>query len=255
MSVQAIPAFQDNYLWLLSRAGLAAAVDPGDADPILDALREQELRLGAILITHHHADHIGGVQRLRQTFPDAKVYGPDDARVPATVRVREGDTVRIPALRREFRVLEVPGHTRSHIAYWGEGDLFCGDTLFVSGCGRLFEGTSRQMQNSLSKLRALPAETCAYCAHEYTLDNMEFASWVEPDNGDLQKARTEAQERRRRGVPTVPSTIGQELRCNPFLRYDHPDVIEAARRRAGRTDLQPHEVFGEIRHWKDAEFD
>ena len=246
-----IPAFRDNYLWLLPRGGRAAAVDPGDAAPVLAALAADGLRLTAILLSHHHADHIGGVARLRAEFPGIPVFGPEDERVPATARVREGDAVRLEDLGREFRVLEVPGHTRSHIAYAGGGDLFCGDTLFAGGCGRLFEGTPAQMRASLAKLRLLPDATRVYCAHEYTQANLAFAQAVEPDNAELAAYRDEVRRRRGRDEPTVPAELGREKRCNPFLRWDRPGVVRAAERRAGRSGLAPDEVFGEIRSWKD----
>lgn len=246
-----IPAFRDNYLWLLPRGGRAAAVDPGDAAPVLAALAADGLRLTAILLTHHHADHIGGVARLRAEFPGIPVFGPEDERVPATARVREGDAVRLEDLGREFRVLEVPGHTRSHIAYAGGGDLFCGDTLFAGGCGRLFEGTPAQMRASLAKLRLLPDATRVYCAHEYTQANLAFAQAVEPDNAELAAYRDEVRRKRGRDEPTVPAELGREKRCNPFLRWDRPGVVRAAERRAGRSGLAPDEVFGEIRSWKD----
>ena len=248
---RAVPAFQDNYLWLLPQDGCAAAVDPGDAAPMLAALAADGLRLTAILLTHHHADHIGGVARLRAEFPRIPVYGPADERVPATVRVREGDAVRLDGLGRAFRVLEVPGHTRSHIAYLGGGELYCGDTLFAGGCGRLFEGTPAQMRASLAKLRALPDATRAYCAHEYTQANLAFAQAVEPDNAELAAYRDEVRSRRARGEATVPMELGREKRCNPFLRWDRPAVVRAAEARAGRAGLAPDEVFGEIRSWKD----
>ena len=248
---RAVPAFRDNYLWLLPRGGRAAAVDPGDAAPVLAALAADGLRLTAILLTHHHADHIGGVARLCAEFPGIPVFGPEDERVPATARVREGDAVRLEDLGREFRVLEVPGHTRSHIAYAGGGDLFCGDTLFAGGCGRLFEGTPAQMRASLAKLRLLPDATRVYCAHEYTQANLAFAQAVEPDNAELAAYRDEVRRRRGRDEPTVPAELGREKRCNPFLRWDRPGVVRAAERRAGRAGLAPDEVFGEIRSWKD----
>jgi len=256
MPAEAIPAFQDNYLWLLSSRGKGVLVDPGDAGPVMEALESRQLELSTILITHHHADHIGGVAELRSAWPNVQVFGPEDSRIPADIRVSEGMTVSLEALGLgTFEVLEVPGHTRSHIAYYGGGDLYCGDTVFVCGCGRLFEGTPEQMHSSLSKIRRLPEETRVYCAHEYTLDNVEFALWVEPDNEDLKSYQAEAMTMRKAGTPTVPSTLDLEKKCNPFLRFDAPAVVAAAQRRMGRKDLAEYEVFGEIRRWKDTEFD
>lgn len=256
MPAEAIPAFQDNYLWLMSSRGKGVLVDPGDAGPVMEALESRQLELSAILVTHHHADHIGGVAELRSAWPNVQVFGPEDPRIPADIRVSEGMTVSLEVLGLgTFEVLEVPGHTRSHIAYYGGGDLYCGDTVFVCGCGRLFEGTPEQMHSSLSKIRRLPEETRVYCAHEYTLDNVEFALWVEPDNEDLKSYRAEAMTMREAGTPTVPSTLGLEKKCNPFLRFDAPAVVAAAQRRMGREDLAEYEVFGEIRRWKDTEFD
>lgn len=256
MPAEAIPAFQDNYLWLMSGHGKGVLVDPGDAGPVMEALESRQLELSTILITHHHADHIGGVAELRSAWPNVQVFGPEDPRIPADFRVSEGMTVSLETLGLgTFEVMEVPGHTRSHIAYYGGGDLYCGDTVFVCGCGRLFEGTPEQMHSSLSKIRRLPEGTRVYCAHEYTLDNVEFALWVEPDNEDLKSYQAEAMAMREAGTPTVPSTLGQEKKCNPFLRFDAPAVVAAAQRRMGRTDLAEYEVFGEIRRWKDTEFD
>ena len=258
----AIPAFADNYLWLLQGPKRrAAVVDPGDAAPVIEALDAGSCELAAILITHHHADHIGGVARLLELFPEARVYGPEDERIGGVTHVvREGDCVELEFLPARFEVFDVPGHTRTHIAYYaaprhGEEMLFCGDTIFACGCGRLFEGTPAQMCDSLSKLRRLPETTQIYCAHEYTLDNIAFAKWVEPDNAALLAREREARALREAGRPTVPSRLATERRTNPFLRFDEARVAAAARRHAGAELHTDEEVFGEIRRWKDTEFD
>lgn len=251
ITVTAIPAFADNYIWLVSGGERhCAVVDPGDAAPVFEALRRERLELDTILLTHHHADHTGGVARL-VAETDATVYGPYDDRIGGDVhRVAEGETVSVPAIGLELRVIEVPGHTSSHIAFHGHGSLFCGDTLFSVGCGRLFEGTPEQMQVSLDKLAGLPAETLVFCAHEYTLSNCDFAREVEPGNADLAKRSSEVEACRAAGRITLPSTLGEERAVNPFLRTREPGVVEAARRRNPETEPGAS-TLAVIRDWKD----
>lgn len=255
LNVIAVPAFADNYLWLVQGVadpGCAAVVDPGAAAPVLAALTANSFSLAAILVTHHHADHTGGVAELVQRT-GAQVWGParEQLPVPCTA-VGGGDRVVIARMGLAFDVLDVPGHTAGHIAYHGHGAVFCGDTLFSGGCGRLFEGTPEQMLGSLDRLAALPGDTQVYCAHEYTLANLRFAHEVDPDNAALRAWRDEASALRDRGEPTLPSTIARERDVNPFLRSRSETVRDAAERHAGAVLGAPVEVFAEIRRWKDS---
>lgn len=252
-SVLHVCAFEDNYIWLIRGKSTdhAAIVDPGDANPVLATLEKQHLRPAAILCTHHHGDHVGGVADLLRHYP-VPVYGPARERIPAiTHRLKEDDRVSLPELGLEFSVLDVPGHTAGHIAYYGAGMLFCGDTMFSAGCGRLFEGTAEQMHASLAKLAALPEATQMYCAHEYTEANLRFALAVEPDNPDIRAHRERARAMRARNLPTLPSTIGLEKRINPFLRTDSPVARRAAETRCGQALESDTEVFATLRRWKD----
>lgn len=252
MQIVPIPAFEDNYLWLLVHGTHAAVVDPGDAQPVLHYLAQHKLSLCAILITHHHGDHVGGIRELLSHFP-VPVYGPAHEKIPGrTQALTEGDCVRLPELGVELSVIDVPGHTAGHVAYYGAETLFCGDTLFACGCGRLFEGTPQAMHQSLSKLARLPDTTLVYCAHEYTLDNIRFAKVVEPDNADLLQREIDDRNSRTAHRPTVPSRLDLEKRTNPFLRSAVPSVIEAAQHYAGRTLPEPWQVFAVVRAWKDA---
>ncbi len=258
LNVTPVHAFNDNYIWLIQDAEnrYAAIVDPGDADPVLRALGERRLTPVALLITHHHGDHVGGVRQLLRQYPELPVFGPAGERIPGiTQPLAEGDTITLPSIGAQFQVLDVPGHTAGHIAYFGEGALFCGDTLFANGCGRLFEGTPRQMHASLSKIAALPGDTLVYCAHEYTLDNIAFAKWVEPDNPDLLRREQDDRAQRQQGRPTVPSRLALERRTNPFLRFDAPEVIRAAENFSGQPLRGGAQVFATIRQWKDGKFD
>ncbi|MFH1044557.1 MAG: hydroxyacylglutathione hydrolase [Pseudomonadota bacterium] len=244
-------AFKDNYIWTLRNDRYAAVVDPGDARPVLHYLQRERLELCAVLATHHHADHVGGVADLlaHRAVP---VYGPRGEPIPTlTHPVGEGDQVRVPELELRLRVLAIPGHTRAHIAYYGANSLFCGDTLFACGCGRLFEGTARQMFASLAKLAALPDATLVYSGHEYTLANIDFARAVEPDNQELAARAASDAEKRRSERPTLPSTIGHEKKTNPFLRCLQPAVIASASKYLGARAGDPIQVFAAIRQWKD----
>ncbi|MCA3252333.1 MAG: hydroxyacylglutathione hydrolase [Pseudomonadota bacterium] len=256
MHLLPLPAFTDNYVWMLHDGHQAWVVDPGDAAPVAAALDSLGLQLAGILVTHHHPDHVGGIDALRERLAatGGRVHGPSGERIPEPVeRHVEGDTIDV--LGRRFEVLEVPGHTAGHIAYF-ERDatahplLFCGDTLFSAGCGRLFEGTAAQMEASLARLGALPADTRVCCTHEYTLSNLRFAAAVEPSNRERADYTARCEARRAGGEPTLPSTIGLERAVNPFLRCTEPPVIEAARSQGARSD-DAVDVFAALRSWKD----
>jgi hydroxyacylglutathione hydrolase len=253
LRVTALRAFADNYIWLIHsprQAHRVLVVDPGDAEPVQRALSAQGLELAGILLTHHHFDHVGGVTQLAERH-QPRIFGPAGERVPGQpVQLREGDRVELADLELEFDVLDVPGHTAGHIAYVGHGAVFCGDTLFSAGCGRLFEGTAEQMTASLDKLASLPEDTQVYCAHEYTVSNLKFALAVEPHNPAAHQYLAECIARRAADEATVPSTIRRERNVNPFLRCDQETVKQAAEAQAGHG-LNPLEVFAVIRKWKD----
>ncbi|BCO31715.1 hydroxyacylglutathione hydrolase [Thiohalobacter sp. COW1] len=258
LTITPVPAFSDNYIWFIRQAGQrqVAIVDPGDAAPVLAALQREKLEPAALLITHHHGDHVGGIRHLLEHYPGLPVYGPAGERIPQiTQRLSDGDRVRVEALDTEFEVFDVPGHTAGHIAYYTDHALFCGDTLFTCGCGRVFDGSVEQLHASLQRLRRLPPETRIYCAHEYTLENIGFAKWVEPDNAALLQREREAIRTREQDRPTVPAELALELATNPFLRTDDAGVIAMAERHAGRPMRDAQDTFITLRRWKDVEYD
>lgn len=257
-TVTEIKAFNDNYIWAISGQNndKITLVDPGDAAVCIKYLEQNNVILTAILITHHHRDHVGGIKRLLE-YAKAKawpvtVYGPANENIAQLdVTLKENDTVSLTELDCQFTVLDLPGHTKGHIAYYNNQMVFCGDTLFSGGCGRLFEGTPEQMHQSLSKLANLSPDTLIYCAHEYTQSNLAFALAVEPNNSDLHHYIEKVTKKRQQNQATIPTNIAQELLINPFLRSHEPSIKLAAQTYSNQNQPSDSKVFSVIRGWKD----
>lgn len=253
-SITAIPAFQDNYIWLLKKPESTDVfvVDPGDANPVINYLNDHNLNLAGILITHHHADHTGGVKQLKSKY-NPIVYGPASSPFKGISEpLQDGDQCEV--LGESFAIKHVPGHTLDHISYFHEGEqpvLFCGDTLFLAGCGRLFEGTPAQMLTAMKYFDSLPDNTLVYCTHEYSLSNLTFAAAVEPNNLDIQRTIGECQNKRQQHLPTLPSTIAQERHINPFMRTQWDSVRQAALAYSGQPLNDEISVLAVIRAWKN----
>lgn len=255
MSIQILPilAFKDNYIWCLinEKTKHCLIVDPGEAKPVLTQLKQLNLTLDAILITHHHWDHTNGIRSILKLHP-VPVFGPAKEKIVGmTQPVDEGDKVELTNWPISFEVFAIPGHTLGHIAYYGNKFLFCGDTLFTGGCGRLFEGTPEQMLNSLNKLAQLPDETQVYCGHEYTLANLHFAQAVEPSNAHIKERLEKTRELRQKNLASVPSSLGEEHLTNPFLRCDNPEIAHRVEKRTGKKFSTPVEIFTYLRQWKN----
>jgi len=257
MKITPILAFRDNYIWCIQKASSSyvAVVDPGDAKPVIKWLEQHHLNLIAILITHRHQDHIGGVKELLKYYPQTTVIAPcGDSIIGDYQFVKEGDGVEIPLLDLKLEVLEMPAHTKGHIAYYGENSLFCGDVLFGCCCGKIFEGTPAQMFQTLNKIIALPKETLIYCAHEYTLGNIEFAKWVEPENVALLEREEQAKQQRLENLPTVPFSLALELATDPFLRTSQLTVKQSVEKFAQQSLDSAEQVFEQLYHWKQTDF-
>jgi hydroxyacylglutathione hydrolase len=253
LDIWPIQVFSDNYVWVLQQGDGpgVVVVDPGDGLAVLAALENRGLSPSAVLITHHHADHVGGIDEIVERF-SVPVFGPAAERIEFVDHpVADGDAVAPPGLDAALSVMAVPGHTAGHVAYAGPGFVLCGDTLFAGGCGRIFEGTPEEMFQSLGRLSSLPEDTLVYCAHEYTMANLGFAMDVEPGNGDLQRRQADAASVRERNEPTVPSTLSEEHHTNPFLRCHVDAVKKAAEHHSGQVLSTDVEVFAVVRSWKD----
>lgn len=253
-TITPLAAFDDNYIWCIADAQQkkAAVVDPGDAQPVLDFIEANGYELVAILVTHHHFDHTGGITKLIETLGDMPVYGGTDSPCSDINHpLQNKDTINV--LGQDFQFLTIPGHTLDHVAYHDAQNqhLFCGDTLFLGGCGRVFEGTMPQMHASLQTLMSLPSNTLAYPTHEYSLANLAFAKAVEPDNQDIQQAIEQAKKLRQAGTPTLPTQLATEALINPFVRCHMPSVIIAAQQRAESQLDSQADVFATLREWKN----
>jgi len=252
LEIICLPALSDNYIWLIRRDQSVAVVDPGESQGVEEYVSSHDLEITSILITHHHPDHTGGLKALlaKREIP---VYGPAaDSIAGVNVKVAEGDTVELPAQQLSFKVMEVPGHTTTHIAFYAPGLLFPGDTIFCAGCGRLFGGTAEQLYHSLEKFKKLPDDTRVYAAHEYTLANLRFAQAADPDNSDRDEWLNHCKTLREEGMPTLPTTMGVERRINPFLRAGEPQVMENIARSRGKRPADALASFTELRAWKDS---
>lgn len=251
LNIFPLPALKDNYIWILHNAYHAVVVDPGEAAPVLDYLKTHQLKLAAVLCTHHHADHIAGVRQLVES-PPAPVYFPQREKISCgNHAVSEGDVVNLPELKIKFSVLDIPGHTLGHVAYVGAGGVFCGDTLFGCGCGRLFEGSATQLLHSLKKLTSLPDDTRIYCGHEYTESNIRFALACEPDNAQLAQRQQDVRILSAAGQPTLPSNIALEKSTNPFLRCTVPAIIQAVQQQSAIKQRDEISIFTAMRAWKN----
>ncbi|MBY0474556.1 MAG: hydroxyacylglutathione hydrolase [Nitrosomonas sp.] len=254
LNIHPVHAFKDNYIWVVHNQNYAVAIDPGITAPVIEYLQLNKLQLCAILITHHHNDHTGGIAGLIQRF-DIPVYGPNNELITAiTNPVQQNDIVNLPDISLNLTVLDTPGHTRGHIAYYGPDPwdmLFCGDTLFSCGCGRIFEGSAAQLYQSLQKISQLPDATLIYCAHEYTLGNIAFAKAVDPENKKLNEFAITAQESHHKNMPTIPTTLALEKAINPFLRCEHQSIINSAQNYSKQQLQNPVDVFAVLREWKN----
>ena len=252
INIEPIKAFDDNYIWLMTTNEGSIVIDPGESINLLKAIEQKKLKLDAILITHHHYDHTGGIEELLMKYPNLKVYGPNNNLDSIKSRLIDGEILNVIGI--DFKVIEIPGHTLDHIAYYANINnspiLFCGDTLFAGGCGRVFEGTFDQMYESLLKLKKLPQNTRIYCGHEYTINNLKFAKAVEPDNVDLIKRYNDAINLRKNNKPTLPSTLSIELKTNPFLRAEKNNVQKIISNKF-KTGFSEKEIFSALRQWKD----
>ena len=252
INIEPIKAFDDNYIWLMTTNEGSIVVDPGENINLLKVIEKKNIKLDAILITHHHYDHTGGIEELLIKYPNLKVYGPNNNVDLIKSRLVDGELLNVIGI--DFEVIEIPGHTLDHIAYYANINnspiLFCGDTLFAGGCGRVFEGTFDQMYESLMKLKKLPQNTRIYCGHEYTINNLQFAKAVEPDNIDLIARYNDALDLRKNNIPTLPSTLSIELKTNPFLRAEKNNVQKIISHKF-KTGFSEKEIFRSLRQWKD----